>query len=198
MWSLTKHPTRPTTLGSASASNRSPPLLICESPPRRAGVSTSSAGVVTLGRSRAILGREGGGIGAFAVHPSGTLLAVAEKSTCAADAPPPRIFLYALPSLELATAPVSGGAERGYSDINFRCVARSQQRGGGLWMAQNESSPSRWMDLEGGSSTRDPLVSSVVYPCVLCASLSAPLRIFCLCRLALRQRSLAVRTAMRL
>lgn len=67
------------------------------------------------GAVRYILGRDGGGIGAFDVHPAGTHLAVAERSSTNAA---PHVFIYALPSLEL-THVLSGGTERAYSDACF-------------------------------------------------------------------------------
>jgi hypothetical protein len=62
---------------------------------------------------RYILGRDGAGVGAIAVHPAKTHIAVAERSHSG-----PNIYVYAYPSLELAHVLV-GGTERGYSDLNF-------------------------------------------------------------------------------
>ena len=67
------------------------------------------------GSVKYILGRDGGGIGAFDVHPEGTHLAVAERSSSNAS---PHVFIYMLPSLEL-THVLCDGTERAYSDVSF-------------------------------------------------------------------------------
>jgi hypothetical protein len=67
------------------------------------------------GAVRYILGRDGGGIGAFDIHPSGTHIAVAERSSTNAA---PHVFIYALPSLDL-THVLEDGTERAYSDVGF-------------------------------------------------------------------------------
>ena len=64
---------------------------------------------------RVVLGRDGGGIGAFDVHPAGGHLAIAERSSTNAS---PHVFIYALPSLEL-THVLCEGTERAYSDVCF-------------------------------------------------------------------------------
>jgi cilia- and flagella-associated protein 44 len=70
---------------------------------------------LSTGAVRYILGRDGGGIGAFDVHPAGTHIAVAERSCTNAA---PHVFIYALPSLEL-THVLEDGTERAYSDVGF-------------------------------------------------------------------------------
>jgi WD40 repeat protein len=70
---------------------------------------------LSTGTVRYILGRDGGGIGAFDVHPAGTHIAVAERSSTNAA---PHVFIYALPSLEL-THVLEDGTERAYSDVGF-------------------------------------------------------------------------------
>jgi hypothetical protein len=101
-----------------------------------------------LGQARVIWGRDGGGIGSIALHPSGNVLAVAERrgegppvappsaapgtstttaaATATAGTPDtaggPHIFLYSLPDLSLVSAPLAGGTERAYADINWKYV----------------------------------------------------------------------------
>lgn len=83
-------------------------------------LTTSNAILLPLtdllsGAVRYILGRDGGGIGGFDVHPTGSHIAVAERSSTNAA---PHVFLYAIPSLEL-THVLCGGTERAYSDVSF-------------------------------------------------------------------------------
>ena len=87
-----------------------------------AAFSISASGDIVYDSTRAILGVEGGGIGAFAIHPSGKLIAVGAKSDCSQGASPPRIYFYSLPSLQLICAPLTGGTDRAFADINFRFV----------------------------------------------------------------------------
>lgn len=61
---------------------------------------------------RYIQGRDGGGIGAIAVHPSKTHIAVAERGNC------PNIYVYSLQDLAI-TSVLCDGTERSYSDVNF-------------------------------------------------------------------------------
>ena len=61
---------------------------------------------------RYVLGREGGGIGAVAVHPSRSYFAVAERGNV------PAIFIYAYPSLEVLHV-LLDGTERSFSDVGF-------------------------------------------------------------------------------
>ena len=67
---------------------------------------------ISSGRMRYALGREGGGVGAIAVHPSREFFAVAERG----DAP--AIYVYAYPSLRVVAA-LLRGTERGFSDVGF-------------------------------------------------------------------------------
>jgi WD40 repeat protein len=62
---------------------------------------------------RYLMGRDGAGVGAVAVHPARTHIAVAERSHSG-----PTISVYAYPSLQLQHVLV-GGTERGFTDVNF-------------------------------------------------------------------------------
>lgn len=63
---------------------------------------------------RYIYGRDGAGVGAVAVHPHRTCIAVAERNYVGG----PNIYIYTYPALELTNVLV-GGTERGYTDLNF-------------------------------------------------------------------------------
>lgn len=70
-----------------------------------------------------VLGRDGGGVGAVAVHPARTCFAVAERSvgpagTSNSAAAGPAIYIYSYPELKV-THVLSCGTERGYTDVNF-------------------------------------------------------------------------------
>ncbi len=78
---------------------------------------------VATGAMRYVLGRDGGGIGAVAVHPSRTCFAVAERAigpagTSNSATAGPAIYIYSDPELQV-THVLSYGTERGFSDINF-------------------------------------------------------------------------------
>lgn len=73
---------------------------------------------VEHGTYRMLLGRDGGGIGGVAVHPSGAVLAVAEK-VADVGTRSPAVYLYGYPSLRTLAA-LSGGTERAYADVGFR------------------------------------------------------------------------------
>jgi WD40 repeat protein len=59
-----------------------------------------------------LIGIDGGGIGAIAVHPSGTLFAVGEKGTN------PNVYVYEYPEIKLVRV-LRNGTERAYSDMRF-------------------------------------------------------------------------------
>ncbi len=59
------------------------------------------------------------GVGAFALHPAGHLLAVAERAPDGQFAP--AIVIYSVPGLRRLCA-LEGGTERAFADVNFRCV----------------------------------------------------------------------------
>ena len=67
---------------------------------------------IRSGHMRYVLGREGGGIGAVAVHPSRAYFAVAERGNV------PAIYIYAYPSLEVLHV-LLDGTERSFSDVGF-------------------------------------------------------------------------------
>jgi len=85
---------------------------------------------VTTGSMRYIYGRDGAGVGAVAVHPSRSHIAIAERNYVGG----PNIYIYTYPSLELTNVLV-GGTERGYTDINFSV------RNGGLNLVSVGSFP---------------------------------------------------------
>lgn len=68
---------------------------------------------VITGSMRYVLGRDGSGIGAVAVHPSRAFFAVAERSITG-----PNVYIYSYPDLQLKHV-LPGGTERAYSDVNF-------------------------------------------------------------------------------
>ena len=65
---------------------------------------------------RYVQGRDGGGVGAVAVHPSRALFAVAERRWTGGGGP--RIYMYTYPALALVRV-LEGGTERSYNDICF-------------------------------------------------------------------------------
>ena len=71
---------------------------------------------LTTGAMRYVSGRDGGGVGAIAVHPSRALFAVAERRWTGGGGP--RIYLYTYPALELVRI-LEGGTERSYNDVCF-------------------------------------------------------------------------------
>lgn len=71
---------------------------------------------LSSGSMRYVQGRDGGGVGALAVHPSRAYFAVAERRWTGAGGP--RIYVYAFPSLACVRV-LEGGTERGFSDVCF-------------------------------------------------------------------------------
>ncbi|CAN0212449.1 unnamed protein product, partial [Phaeothamnion confervicola] len=70
--------------------------------------------VPTMSR-RLVFGRDGGGVGCFALHPSREFIAVGEKGF------QPAIHAYRYPSFERFAA-LRGGAERGYASLSFNAA----------------------------------------------------------------------------
>lgn len=66
------------------------------------------------GEQRFLRGRDGGGIGALAVHPERRFFAVGE----ACRTGPPHVYVYEYPSLRLVQA-LPNGTERAYSALCF-------------------------------------------------------------------------------
>jgi hypothetical protein len=81
---------------------------------------------LSTGLVRPVFGHDGAGFGAISLHPSGLLLALAERAaisvtgvqTAGSAISGPRITLIELPSLNV-TKELKGGTERSYSDIAF-------------------------------------------------------------------------------
>jgi WD40 repeat protein len=67
---------------------------------------------------RYVQGLDGGGVGALAVDPLRTHLAVAERGNC------PNIYIYSYPELQVVTA-LRDGTERSYSDVNFSASGKT-------------------------------------------------------------------------
>ncbi|CAM9684699.1 unnamed protein product [Scytosiphon promiscuus] len=76
-----------------------------------AGNTLAILEVATMKR-RVVFGLDGGGVGCFAVHPSGTLLAVGDKGSM------PNIYVYEYPSFKIAKV-LRKGTERGYRAMDF-------------------------------------------------------------------------------
>lgn len=72
------------------------------------------------GGTRTLFASAGAGVGGFALHPDGQVLAVAERAIEGQYAPV--IALYSLPSLRRLCI-LENGTDRAYSDVNFRQVA---------------------------------------------------------------------------
>lgn len=72
---------------------------------------------VENGCTRTLFASAGSGVGAFALHPDGQVLAVAERAVEGQFAPV--ISLYLLPSLKRLCV-LENGTDRAYSDVNFR------------------------------------------------------------------------------
>ncbi|KAG2482730.1 hypothetical protein HYH03_018361 [Edaphochlamys debaryana] len=70
---------------------------------------------LSTGQRRYLRGLDGGGVGAVAVHPSRTLLAVGEKARSGEG---PCVYIYSYPALECVKV-LSGGTERAYSALAF-------------------------------------------------------------------------------
>ncbi|CAM9328137.1 unnamed protein product, partial [Hapterophycus canaliculatus] len=67
---------------------------------------------VSTMKRRVVFGLDGGGVGCFAVHPSGTLVAVGDKGSM------PNIYVYEYPSFKIAKV-LRKGTERGYRAMDF-------------------------------------------------------------------------------
>ncbi|CAM9115751.1 unnamed protein product [Ectocarpus fasciculatus] len=67
---------------------------------------------VSTMKRRVIFGLDGGGVGCFAVHPTGTLVAVGDKGSM------PNIYVYEYPSFKIAKV-LRKGTERGYCAMDF-------------------------------------------------------------------------------
>nr|A8J1V4.1 RecName: Full=Cilia- and flagella-associated protein 44 [Chlamydomonas reinhardtii] len=73
---------------------------------------------LSTGARRYLPGRDGGGVGAVAVHPSRTLLAVGEKARPGPASAGPAVYIYSYPGLEVVKV-LRGGTERAYSALAF-------------------------------------------------------------------------------
>lgn len=87
---------------------------------RQVGSDPYSPSSVTLGAARVLLGVDGGGIGAISINGRHKILAVGERRGDGLDGNGPNIYLYDLKTADLLCAPLQGGTERGYTDVNWR------------------------------------------------------------------------------
>jgi hypothetical protein len=96
--------------------------VLSSAPPMLALIAGSGVRLWDLsdGSIRTLFARGGFGLGAISAHPSGRILAVAERA--AEGYLTPAIRLYEYPSLrELCS--LEQGTERAFSDLSFRLVA---------------------------------------------------------------------------
>eukprot|EP00752_Nemacystus_decipiens_P009571 g8551.t1 len=68
-------------------------------------------------KRRVIFGLDGGGVGCFAVHPTGKLIAVGDKGAM------PNIYVYEYPSFKIAKV-LRKGTERGYRAMDFTTTGK--------------------------------------------------------------------------
>jgi hypothetical protein len=95
--------------------------LLSSEPPTLGYVAGNAVRIhdVRGGSIRTLFAQSGFGVGAFALHPAGDVLAVAEKGV--EGQAPPVIQLYSFPGLRRLCS-LDNGTDRSYADVNFRSV----------------------------------------------------------------------------